>query len=295
MPRDRFLTIGEFSRRVGVSVDLLRAWERRYGVPRPTRAAGGRRLYTREDELVIGAMRRAVDSGVPAATAARDAALATANGEPPRTNGELPQLAARLRDALDRYDEADAQSELDELFGAYSVDAALNEVVLPYMHDLGERWARAEIGVGNEHFAANHIHGRLLRLARKGDGGRGPRAVLACPPGELHTIGLLAFGLALRGEGWRITYLGADTPVGAIEQVAEVVRPAWIVLAGANPDAYHRVTPQLAELASDASLAIAGDGASRTAAERCHAALLDRDPVTEASALARRPIAPDDR
>src|SRR5215217_4310570 len=101
MPGDRFLTIGEFSRRVGVSVDVLRAWERRYGVPHPARAAGGRRLYTREDERVIAAMRRAVASGIPPATAARDATVATAGAEPAGANGELARLAARLRDALD--------------------------------------------------------------------------------------------------------------------------------------------------------------------------------------------------
>jgi MerR family transcriptional regulator, light-induced transcriptional regulator len=290
MSSDRFLTIGEFSRRVGVSVDLLRAWERRYGVPNPIRAAGGRRLYTREDERVIGAMRRAVAGGIPPATAAREATLPPAESEPAPTNGELPRLAARLRDALDRYDQADAQSELDVLFGAYSIDTALKEIVLPYMHELGERWAGNEIGVGSEHFAANLIHGRLLSLARKWDGGHGPRAVLACPQGELHTMGLLAFGLALRGEGWRITYLGADTPVSAIEQVAGVVRPAWIVLASVDADRYNRVSAPLAELASRASLAIAGSGASRTMAERCNASLFAADPVTAASALARRPV-----
>src|SRR5215217_6942969 len=67
--QDPYLTIGEFSRRVGVSIDLLRAWERRYGVPRPVRTANGRRLYTREDELLVHAMRQALDRGIPAAEA----------------------------------------------------------------------------------------------------------------------------------------------------------------------------------------------------------------------------------
>src|SRR5215211_6591854 len=81
MSRTPYLTIGEFSRRVGVSVDLLRAWERRYGVPRPIRTANGRRLYTREDELVVHGMRRSLDRGIPAAEAARLAAAS--GGEPP--------------------------------------------------------------------------------------------------------------------------------------------------------------------------------------------------------------------
>jgi DNA-binding transcriptional MerR regulator len=71
---DGYLTIGPFSQRVGISVDLLRAWERRYGLPRPTRTANGRRLYTDADLHLVTAMRRALGRGMPAAEAARVAA-----------------------------------------------------------------------------------------------------------------------------------------------------------------------------------------------------------------------------
>jgi DNA-binding transcriptional MerR regulator len=286
MGADRFLTIGEFSRRVGVSVDLLRAWERRYGLPQPARAPGGRRLYTGEDELKVAAMRRAIARGMPAAAAARHA-LAEAGSEDAgaRANGQLGEIADRLRDALDRFEETVAQEELDRLFGGYTADTALGAVVLPYLHDLGERWARDEITVGSEHFASNLVHGRLLSLARNWDAGHGPRAVLACPSGELHTIGLLAFGLALRGRGWRITYLGADTPAAALAHVAGAVRPAWIVLSSVEPDVFHRQGSEIAELAEATPVAIGGAGASPELASRCRATLLERDPVTEAAAL----------
>jgi DNA-binding transcriptional MerR regulator len=280
---DTLMRIGDFSRRVGVGAELLRAWERRYGLPRPTRTAQGVRLYSDDDERLVRAMRRALARGVPAAEAAR---LASAE-EPPVAagagGGELAVLGDRLRDALGRLDDAGAHDALDRLFGAYSVDTALSEVVLPYLVELGERWECHEIGVGDEHFASNLIHGRLLSLARKWDAGRGPRALLACPPGEQHTIGLVCFGLALRGHGWLITYLGADTPVGAVGQVADAVKPARVVLASVSADAFASERDAIAELAARMPVALGGAGAQHCAVDG--AAVLPGDPVGEAARL----------
>jgi DNA-binding transcriptional MerR regulator len=282
-----WLRIGEFSRQVGVSADLLRVWERRYGVPSPRRTRNGVRLYTRADETAIRAMRRALAAGMPPAEAARLVADAPdPPAEAPPSGGELDLRLERLRDALLRFDDARAQEELDRLFGAYSVDAALSEVVLPYLRELGDRWERGEADVGEEHFAANLIHGRLLSLARKWDEGHGPRALLACPAGELHTIGLLCFGLALRAHGWRVTYLGADTPTEAIARVAASIRPARVVLATATSGVLARSGPGLRQLASRTDLAIGGAGAEPAHVSQLGAAPLEGDPVTEASRLA---------
>jgi DNA-binding transcriptional MerR regulator len=122
-----YLSIGEFSRRVGVDSELLRAWERRYGVPSPARTANGRRLYSDADERAVDAMRDARARGLPAAEAARHA-LSMPNLPPPlhAADGDLPAARKRLRQALSRYDEAGGQDELDRLFGAYSIDAALS-------------------------------------------------------------------------------------------------------------------------------------------------------------------------
>jgi DNA-binding transcriptional MerR regulator len=285
---DPYLAIGDFSRRVGVSTDLLRAWERRYGLPRPARTANGQRLYSRSDELVVDAIRRAVEQGLPAAEAARLAA--TPAPEPAsRASGPEPELAAltaRLRDALSLYDEPRAQDALDRLFGAYSVEAVLAEVILPYLREVGERWACNEITVADEHFATSVIQGRLLGLARKWGSGHGPIALLACPGGELHTIGLLCFGLALRAQGWRITYLGADTPTAAIAQVAMRLQPSYVVLSSVDGSVYHRTSDELAELAAAVPTALGGAGASPLIATAIGAELLADNPVTAAAELA---------
>jgi DNA-binding transcriptional MerR regulator len=287
---DAYMQIGDFSRSVGVSADVLRAWERRYGIPCPTRTANGRRLYGRADEQLVRSMLGALASGVPAAEAAR---LATAGGPEaaaaPETldRGELDGLRSRLRDALTGLDDARVHELLDRLFGVYSIDTALSEVVLPYLRELGERWAAGEIGVGHEHFASNLIHGRLLSLARKWDAGQGPHALLAAPPGELHTMGLLSFGLVLWTRGWRITYLGADTPVEALAELAATLEPAQVVLASVRPDVYVQARAALAELAARVPLALAGAGADPRLGDRLGAAVLQGDPVAEAARLAR--------
>jgi DNA-binding transcriptional MerR regulator len=283
LPRYR---IGELARRAGVTTDLLRAWERRYGLPRPSRATNGRRLYSRSDEHAVREMRRALDRGIPAAEAARLAASAEpAPAPPPIEDGGLVVIRTRLADALTRFDEAGAQEELDRLFGAYSADRALQAVVLPYLHELGDRWACNEIGVGHEHFATNLIHGRLLSLARKWDEGRGPRAVLACPSGELHTLGLLCFGLALRMHGWRITYLGADTPIAALEAAVLGSQPSVLVLAAVTPERFTAAQREIRDLARRARVVVGGAGATAALAPRLGVEVLPDDVVTAASAL----------
>jgi methanogenic corrinoid protein MtbC1 len=200
--------------------------------------------------------------------------------------GELGAVRIRLRDALTAFHDARAQEELDRLFGAYTVDTALSEVILPFMRELGERWASAEIGVAHEHFASNVIHGRLLSHARKWDDGRGPLALLACPSGELHTIGLLCFGLALRARGWRITYLGADTPMATLLQVADSLRPARVILASVRGETFLDAGDVLAELGRQVPVSLAGQGARITAATELGCEVLERDPVAEAAILA---------
>src|SRR5215204_3874419 len=123
------LRIGELSRRSGVSPELLRAWEHRYGLLRPMRSDGGFRLYSAQDERRIAVMRSHLERGVSAAEAAR-LTLEEEGGTAPRPDTpELEQGAAELLAALDRFDESGAQAALDRLLSAYSAEVVLREVV----------------------------------------------------------------------------------------------------------------------------------------------------------------------
>ena len=162
------------SRRVHVPVASLRAWEARYGLLSPRRTKGGFRLYGADDVARVLAMRANLDRGLSAAEAARLALSETHAGATPL----LAEAAAELDAALSIFDEASAQAVLDRLFGSLSIDAALREVVVPYLHELGERWQRGEVSIAQEHFASNVVRGRLMAMARgwgRGSGARSPR------------------------------------------------------------------------------------------------------------------------
>jgi MerR family transcriptional regulator, light-induced transcriptional regulator len=286
-PEPGYLRIGELAKRTGVSPELLRAWEQRYGLLQPTRTAGGFRLYSAADEARVQRMQRLVSGGLAAAQAAR---LILSGGEPaPRTVSAsatiLDDEAGELAASLDRLDEQAANTALDGLFSAYTVETVLKDVVLPYLHRLGEQWEAGEVSVAQEHFASNLIRGRLLGLARGWGQGRGPSAVLACAPGEQHELGLLAFGVALRRRGWRITYLGTDSPIGAVADIARSVQPAVVVLLSMNPDSLLDHAPEIEHLANQVPVMIAGTGATPEAAQHTQTQILDQDPVSAAETI----------
>jgi MerR family transcriptional regulator, light-induced transcriptional regulator len=283
MDSDGVLRIGELSKRSGVSPELLRAWERRYGLLRPVRSAGGLRLYTPADVERVRVMRQHLADGLAASEAA---ALASTTG----LDDEAAPMALRpdamrddLADALDRYDEPRAQAILDRLLAVATVDTLLSEVVLPYLRELGERWERGEASVAQEHFASSIVRGRLLGLARGWGLGLGPTAVLACLPGEQHDLGLIAFGLALRSRGWRIVYLGSDSPIETVEEVSRQLDPSLVVLTAVSGERVEPVVTQLRALAVRHRLALGGAAAGNSAVEASGVLALSGDPIAEAA------------
>jgi MerR family transcriptional regulator, light-induced transcriptional regulator len=297
-PGPGYLRIGQLAKRTGISPELLRAWEQRYGLLQPTRTPGGFRLYSAADEARVQRMQSLVSSGLAAAQAAR---LILSGDEPaPCTVSAsatiVDEESANLAASLDRLDEQAANTALDRLFAAYTVETVLQDVVLPYLHRLGERWAAGEISVAQEHFASNLLRGRLLGLAQGWGQGQGPGAILACLPGEQHELGLLVFGVALRRRGWRITYLGTDSPVGAVADTARSLAPAVVVLLAMNPDNFLARAHEIKQLANQVQVMIAGPGATPEAARQTQTHVLDQDPVSAAQTIDRdHPARGDDR
>jgi DNA-binding transcriptional MerR regulator len=285
------LRIGELSRRVGVSDHVLRAWERRYGLLRPARSEGGFRLYSETDMRRVRRMQDYLARGLSAAEAARAVLAEDAGPGPAAGPDRLPvaagEMASALRRALDAFDEPAAQAVLDRLVSDLSVTAILREIVLPYLAELGDRWKEGTASIAQEHFASNLIRGRLAGLARGWGDGSGPRAVLACPPGEMHDLALMIFGIALNRHGWRIDYLGADTPVEELTRAAAAWHPDLIVLAATRAQALEPLTAQLTTLAQAAPLLLAGAGATPLLAEAVGARQMASDPVTAASIIGR--------
>ena len=290
-PRPAALRIGELGRRLGVSDHLLRAWERRYGVLQPVRSPGGYRLYSAADESRVRRMQAHLARGlstVEAASAALSEEPAVhAGGEVLRPDHDdgLAQAARALAQGLDQFDEPGAQAALDRLFAQFTVETVLRDVVMPYLHELGERWTRGKVSVAGEHLASNVLRGRLASFARGWGRGVGPRAILACAPGEQHDLALLAFGIVLHRNGWRVEYLGADTPIEDVASTAAELPADLAVVVAATPERLDGLTAGLSRLASTVPLVLAGAGATQVFADTVGARLLTRDPVTEAELM----------
>ena len=277
------LRIGEVSRRSGVSPELLRAWERRYGLLEPTRSAGGLRLYSAADVERVQLMRRHIAAGLAAAEAA-SLALGSA-AAPTAEPTALASIRSELHAALDGFDEPRAQAALDRLLAITTVDTLLAEVVLPYLRDLGVRWRTGEASIAQEHFASGVLRGRLLGIARGWGQGRGPLAVLACLPGEQHDLGLIAFGLALRERGWRIVHLGPDSPLETIAEVSAAAVASLVVVSAVSGERVTPVAAELRALAQDRRVALGGGAAHEQEVAPDGLLLLRGDLVAEADAV----------
>jgi DNA-binding transcriptional MerR regulator len=290
MTDDRALRIGELSKRTGVSPELLRAWERRYGLLRPTRSAGGLRLYADADLVRVRLMQRHLAEGLAAAEAAAAVSRAPVGEAASLPALSWPSLGEELADALDGFDEPRAQAILDRLLAMTTLETLLGEIVLPYLRELGERWARGDASIAQEHFATTVLRGRLLGIARGWGVGMGPEAVLACLPGERHELGLLAFGLALRARGWSIVYLGPDAPVGTVEDACNRLQPDLVVVSAVAREHVRAVRTELRGLAERWRVALGGTAARDGVPESDGVLLLTGDPIAEATrvtALAR--------
>jgi methanogenic corrinoid protein MtbC1 len=183
-------------------------------------------------------------------------------------------------------DEPAAQAILDRLLSDFSLTSVLRDVLIPYLAEMGERWEHGTVSVAQEHFASNVIRGRLAGLARGWGSGHGPRAVLACPSGELHDLALMVFGIVLNRRGWRIDYFGANTPLDELTRAVDATRPDLVVLAATLTESLRPLRATLAALARRAPLALAGAGATPRFAEVVGARFMAGDPVTEAEVTA---------
>jgi MerR family transcriptional regulator, light-induced transcriptional regulator len=285
--------IGQLASRTGVGAERLRKWEARYGLLEPQRSGGGFRLYSLEDERRVRLMQRHLSRGYAAAEAAELARQGVVAPGPARLTPRLPRAVVDrstrlLLHALSEFDEGAAQRALDDLFGGYTVDAVLRDAVLPFLREVGDSWARGDATPGQEHFASTIVEARLMALTRGWGSGVGPRALLACPVGERHTLGLITFGIVLSRRGWRITYLGGDTPAASLAHAATKVEPAAIVLSASRRDRFMREAEELAAVAGRHRTAIAGAGATARLASRLGADHIEADPVSAAAELAAR-------
>ena len=201
------LNIAALARKTGVPAHTLRKWEQRYGVLSPARTSGGQRRYSEVDVARVTWLRERLKDGYRIGHAA---ALLTAATAPPATTPA--ELRTGLLRAVGRTDLEAIERLLDQAFALHPLETAVDEIVAPVLIEVGASWERGDISVAQEHLVSAAVRGRIVRLlADRRPGVRG-RAVLACPAGERHELGLLILAALLSADGWGVVYLGAETP-----------------------------------------------------------------------------------
>jgi len=283
---NNYLRIGALAERSGVSPELLRAWERRYGLVRPVRSDGGFRLYSAEDVGRVQLMKRYLDDGIAASQAAKLAIndASTVLDDLATSYPLLDQLTEALFTSLVKMDEPSAQDAFDRLLSGFRLETVLRSSILPVLRQIGEGWVEGSIDIAQEHFGSSLLRGRLLGLAR-GWGGLGRPIVMGCLPGEMHDLGLVCFGIVASRRGWSITFLGKDTPVATLQAAAASKEASMVIALGMIPQRFMAAEGELAALAKNAPLFIAGAGASKDIATAIGCTWMAEDPVTAALEL----------
>jgi len=223
------LNISALSRQTGVAPDTLRKWEQRYGVLNPTRTSGGQRRYAETDVQRVEWLRDRIRDGWRVGEAARvlDEAGSTALDEPAELRDAL---IASIRD----YEPQLVSATLDQAFAVLSLEQALTEVITPALHWAGEAWHGGELSIAQEHAITAKVRAHLGKLLSDGRGGVHGVAVLACAPGEQHDIGLLMLAVMLRADGWRVEFLGVDTPIDTAIAFADRIGATMLCISAAR-------------------------------------------------------------
>jgi MerR family transcriptional regulator, light-induced transcriptional regulator len=246
MPAALRYPIAAVARLTGLTLDTIRAWERRYGAVVPERGVRGR-VYTDAQVERLRTLSALVGRGHPISEVAvlSDARLQellrrTTEGEArlPRPDVAETGLLARVLAAIEAFDYAAADREIARLASLHSPRDLVLQVAVPLMRTVGERWHSGQLGVAQEHMLSAILHAVMAGLVRVHAAPAGAsRLLFATPEAELHEFGILAAAMLAAGAGLGVVYLGSNVPASDVGDAARRVRPAAVVvgLTGGSP------------------------------------------------------------
>ncbi|HLL54225.1 MAG TPA: MerR family transcriptional regulator [Myxococcaceae bacterium] len=222
----------------GVTEDLIRAWERRYGVLTPRRTPGGYRVYSDEDIAVLRRLRRLTEEGMSIAEAARLVPSLRKEVEQASLGAEVAAVGsapvdawrAQILEAARNFDQRRVETVLDQAFAALPALTVLESVLMPLMQEVGVCWQEGKLSVAEEHLTSMAVRTRLVSLLHGAPQGTRKHVVCACLPDEQHEIGLLGAALRFRHAGMRVTLLGQRTPAAELEETLRRIKPDVVAL-----------------------------------------------------------------
>ncbi|MFZ9708026.1 MAG: MerR family transcriptional regulator [Steroidobacteraceae bacterium] len=236
-------TIKAVAQATGLSVETLRAWERRYEVVRPSRDPAGRRTYSASDVARLRLLRTATELGH---TISRLAALsedelaklvADSGGlaRPPSSRGQ--SYVERAIDAAEHSDPAGVEEVLTSAVALLPPSEVIHHVLVPLGREIGERWHRGEVSIAQEHMVTDIVRRLIISITRgylRSDSG--PCLVLATLSGERHELGILMCGWLAATRRFRTHYLGVDVPPQEIARFALDVEARAVLVSLVMPE-----------------------------------------------------------
>jgi len=242
------------AQRTALSADVLRAWERRYGVVDPLRTETGQRLYSDADIERLRLLRiltlsgRAIGLVAEMETAAlaslvrEDEAALSASPDvvpverPPRVERHAGFVDDAMR-AVREMDGGRLEAVMMRALVALDSETFLDDVAVPLLRYLGSGWAEGTLSVAHEHLASGvmrRVLGVLVGASQAAE--TAPALVAATPARQVHEFGALLAGAAAGAGGWRVYYLGADLPARDIATAARTSGARAVALSLVFPD-----------------------------------------------------------
>lgn len=249
-------TIKAVAQATGLTVETLRAWERRYEVVRPTRDSSGRRTYSAADVARLRLLRSATELGHTISRLAtlpdEDLAKLVANsGGHARQGASRGQAyVERALDAAEHSDPTGVEEVLTTAIALLPPNEVIHSVIAPLVREIGDRWHRGEVTIAQEHMVTDIVRRLVISVARgylRAD--NGPCLVLATLSGERHELGILMCSWLAATRRYRTHYLGADCPADEIARFALEVEARAVLISLVMPENQVPVMEQLRELA----------------------------------------------
>lgn len=221
----------------GVRPELLRRWEKRYRLFKPHRAGNRYREFDDEDVQLLRYIRQQIDQGRSIgelAAEGREALLRQfiPDAEPPvQAEKDRLNLIDELTGYVQQFDRTRLDARLAECLVHYPFTTLLNTVLTPLMHRLGDLYTAGHLSIASERLMTMLLQQRLLTMLQiAAPGPQAPLLLCACPPGEKHELGILAFAYAIQQDGWQVCYLGPDLPISALQDSCQQMQPALVAL-----------------------------------------------------------------
>jgi DNA-binding transcriptional MerR regulator len=256
----------------GLSRDVIRVWERRFGLLKPTRGANRYRNYSDEDVALLRFLKEQLDAGGSIGELAklgREELLGRARASAPRVSfvdNTFSRLLRELLSTLNPFNRVTFEKRLNGAVAVVPFEEALHGILLPLQEQVGQLWHEAQIDVAIEHYVTKQIQQKIFSAMNQLPVAEfGAKVVVACPPGEEHDIAALTVAYRCRIRGCRVYYLGANVPVASLTNLCGKVEPDLTIisfpLALSDDQATELVQALADEVSPVSNLAVGGHGA----------------------------------